>query len=158
MHRWTCLFNTCRAQLLPGSNTHKQFFSDLFYFLGYSGKAEPQCQATPVEFGSPHDVIVRGLCRYMFTTYSVLLIYKPNSWRVTRVGRVRLAQEHTQACQTPPSTWCVLYGQRAKLDLGPRQNKSPWPIYSVDCLSIRASWGIVGRAHRLQLVGYRYML
>jgi hypothetical protein len=29
----------------------------LFEFLHYSGKAESQCQATPVEFGSPHKAI-----------------------------------------------------------------------------------------------------
>jgi hypothetical protein len=30
------------------------------YFTNYSGKAEPQCQATPVEFGSPHEAIYAG--------------------------------------------------------------------------------------------------
>jgi hypothetical protein len=62
-----------------------------------------------------------GVCRYMFTNSLLLLISKPNSRRTPRVGRVWLAQSHTQAFPTSPSTWCVPNGQ-----VGPRP--SPRPI------------------------------
>jgi hypothetical protein len=54
------------------------------------------------------------------------LISEPNPRRVPRVGRVWLAQAHTQAFQTPPSAGCVLNGQ-----VGPRP--SPKPI-ALACL------------------------
>jgi hypothetical protein len=38
-----------------GSYTNKEWFFEIFYFLVYSGKAEPQCP--PVAFGSPHEAI-----------------------------------------------------------------------------------------------------
>jgi hypothetical protein len=45
-----------------------------------------------------------GVCRYIFTKSSFLLTSEPSSRRVPCVGRVWLAQAHTQAFQTPPST------------------------------------------------------
>jgi hypothetical protein len=32
----------------------------MFYFTNYPGKAEPHCQATPIEVGSPHEAISAG--------------------------------------------------------------------------------------------------
>jgi hypothetical protein len=61
-----------------------------------------------------------GFCRHMLTNSSFLLIYKPNSRCVPRVGRVLLAQAHTQAFQTPPSTLCFAFGQ-----VGPRPSPKP---------------------------------
>jgi hypothetical protein len=38
--------------------TYSQVFCESFFFpVLYSGKADPQCQATPIEFGSPHKNI-----------------------------------------------------------------------------------------------------
>jgi hypothetical protein len=52
------------------------------------------------------------VCRhFVFTNSSFLLLYKPNSQRVSRVQRVWLAQVHTQAFQTPSATWWVPNGQ-----------------------------------------------
>jgi hypothetical protein len=51
----------------------------------------------------------------MFTKSSFLLIYKPNSRRVPRVGRVWLAQAHTQGFETPPRERDV--SQTAQLNL-----------------------------------------
>jgi hypothetical protein len=62
----------------------------------------------------------------MFTKSSFLLIFEPNSRRVPRVGRVWLAQAHTQAFQTTLSTCCAPNGQ-----VGPRP--SPKPI-ALACL------------------------
>jgi hypothetical protein len=58
-----------------GSNAHKQSFCELLQFPQYSGKAEPHCQATPVEFGSPHDAICAGfvdIYAYQFFIYTEL--------------------------------------------------------------------------------------
>jgi hypothetical protein len=55
------------------------------------------------------------VCRYIFTNSLFLMISEPNSRRAPCVGRVWLAQAHTQAFQTPPSTLCVPHGQ-----VGPR--------------------------------------
>jgi hypothetical protein len=35
-------------------------YYELFQFTSYSGKAEPQCQATPIEVGSPPETICAG--------------------------------------------------------------------------------------------------
>jgi hypothetical protein len=42
-------------------NTHKSIISyELFDFIIYPGKDEPQCQAIPIELGSPHEAICAG--------------------------------------------------------------------------------------------------
>jgi hypothetical protein len=48
-----------RMHLLWSPKIQKQI-CELFQFLHYSGKVEPQCQATPVEFGSSHEAICAG--------------------------------------------------------------------------------------------------
>jgi hypothetical protein len=58
--RWMRHFNARRMHLLIGKNLHPQKCGDSFYFARYSGKAEPQCQATLVEFDSPHKAICAG--------------------------------------------------------------------------------------------------
>jgi hypothetical protein len=58
-HRWTRLFNA-RLTHLQSSITHKYICYELLKFTHHSGKAEPQCQATPIEFGSPHEAICTG--------------------------------------------------------------------------------------------------
>jgi hypothetical protein len=71
-YRWTRFFNTRLTQLLQSSNTHKHIFCEVFYFPHYSGKADPQCQATPVEFGSPHEAICAGfvdICLLILHSY-----------------------------------------------------------------------------------------
>jgi hypothetical protein len=65
--------------------------------LSRSGKQHPSKSAHLMRR------FVRG-CRYMLNNSSFLLTSEPNSRRVPRVGRVGLAQAHTQAFQTPPST------------------------------------------------------
>jgi hypothetical protein len=57
---WTRLFNARRTNLLRSSNTHKYIFCESFQFPHYSGQVEPQCQATHVEFDSPHEAICAG--------------------------------------------------------------------------------------------------
>jgi hypothetical protein len=60
MYRWTRLCNGTvgrvieRIYFLFQTPTTKRFVAN------YSGKAEPQCQATPIEFGSPHEAICSG--------------------------------------------------------------------------------------------------
>jgi hypothetical protein len=60
MFRWTLLFNARRMHLLQSSKMHKLIFGELFKFTNYSGTAEPQCQATPIELGLPHEAICAG--------------------------------------------------------------------------------------------------
>jgi hypothetical protein len=59
LHRclWTHLFNARRTYLLWSLNTQKNVFCELLEFPQYSGKSKPHCQATPIEFGSPHEAI-----------------------------------------------------------------------------------------------------
>jgi hypothetical protein len=60
MYRWTRFVNAHQTHLLESSNTHKQTFSALCCFPRYPDKVEPHCQATAVEFGSPHEAICAG--------------------------------------------------------------------------------------------------
>jgi hypothetical protein len=48
------------AFTLEFKHTSKQISRELLEFPYYSGKAAPQCQATPIEFGSPHEAICEG--------------------------------------------------------------------------------------------------
>jgi hypothetical protein len=41
-------------------------FCELFVRTNYSGKAEPHCQVTPIEVGSPHEAICAGLSIYVY--------------------------------------------------------------------------------------------
>jgi hypothetical protein len=69
MYYWTHLLIARAAHLLPGSNIHKSNFCEFFLWVN-SGEAEPQCQATPVKFGSPHETICAGFivdkCQELF--------------------------------------------------------------------------------------------
>jgi hypothetical protein len=56
----TRLVNARRTQPLRSSKTPQFILCEVSYFPHYSGKAEPQCHATPVEFGSPHEAICAG--------------------------------------------------------------------------------------------------
>jgi hypothetical protein len=51
------IFNARRTKFIRSSNAHKSLCYELLYFMNYSGKAEPHCQATPIEVGSPHEAI-----------------------------------------------------------------------------------------------------
>jgi hypothetical protein len=47
-------------------------FCDLCLLTNYSGATEPQCQATPIEFGSPHEAICVGfveICLQILHSY-----------------------------------------------------------------------------------------
>jgi hypothetical protein len=68
-YRWTRRFNECRTHIRWRSNTKNIFYCELIEFPNYSGKAQPQCQATPVDFGSPYRRFVRGLSIYVYQLF-----------------------------------------------------------------------------------------
>jgi hypothetical protein len=57
-YRWTRLLMRVETIYLE---IHKKISYQLLQFTNYSDKAEPQCQATPIQFGSPHEAICAGL-------------------------------------------------------------------------------------------------
>jgi hypothetical protein len=112
-HRRTRLFNVLRRMhIFPSSTTHKSAFIEIFYHPGYSGKAEPYCQATLVEFASQtREAVCARSVDTLLTNFSFLMMYMPNSRRVPRVGRVWLAKAHTQAI-IPNTTVNVMHPKR----------------------------------------------
>jgi hypothetical protein len=80
-----------------------------------------------------------GVCRYIVTNSSLLLTSEPNSRRVPRVGRVWLAQAHTQAAKHSKYHRQRDASLKVKWDLAPPQSQSPSHVYNVQCLSKRAS-------------------
>jgi hypothetical protein len=61
--KWAKLFETCtvgRIFSMRVERIHKSSFCESLVFTNYSGKPEPPCQATPIEFGSPHEAICAG--------------------------------------------------------------------------------------------------
>jgi hypothetical protein len=72
MYRWMRLFSARRTHLLYISTILRSILYELFKFTNYSDKDEPQCQATPIEFGSPHESICAGfvdICLPVFHSY-----------------------------------------------------------------------------------------
>jgi hypothetical protein len=68
------LFIARRTHLRLGLTTHKSIFFIVFFVPGYSGKIEPHCQATTVEFGSPHEAICSGfvdVCLQILNSYEL---------------------------------------------------------------------------------------
>jgi hypothetical protein len=102
------------------SNVHKRCLCDFLNFRTIIlAKLSRSVNQHPSNSARLMRRFVRGLSIYVHQ-FSFLLIFDPNSRRVPRVGRVWLAQAHTQTFQTPPSTSCVPNGQ-----VGPRPTPKP---------------------------------
>jgi hypothetical protein len=105
--------------------------------MNYSGKVEPQCQATSIEFGSPHEAICAGFvdtCLPILHSYlfpSMLLSDACHAWGGcgwhTHIHKHSKHHRQSDASLT------------AKLDLAPPLSQSPSHVYNVQCLSNLAS-------------------
>jgi hypothetical protein len=112
-----------------GSENQKCIFCEsLLYFPQSAGKAEPQCEATPVDLGSPHFC---GAWQYefsqCFTSYRFTMIRPIFSVCHAWGGCMWWHKHVPQALQTHQR----VESQTVKLDPAPRQCQSPSPIYRV---------------------------
>jgi hypothetical protein len=135
--RWTRLFNARVTRLLQSSNTHKLICYELLLsFTNYSGKAEPQCQATSIEVGSPPATICAG---FVDICIPILHSYRPPSLLPDAChawggcGWHKHTPKHSKHHRQRDASLT------AKLDLAPSLSQLPSHAYSVQCLSKPAS-------------------
>jgi hypothetical protein len=128
-YRWTHLFNT-RVTHLRSSSTHKSICYELFWFTNYTGKVEPQFQAAPIEFGSPHEAIIRAgfvdICLPILHSYwrpSVLIFDACHAWG--GCGWHKHIPRHSKHHRQRDASLT------AKLDLAPPPSQSPSHVYNV---------------------------
>jgi hypothetical protein len=102
-------------------------------------RAEPQCQTTPVEFGSPHESIGPGFV-YMYLPIHHCYRFTSSIPDVCHAwgacGLHNLIPKHSKHHYRQRDA-----SQSVKLDLAPNPSQSPLHIYNVRCLSKPASYG-----------------
>jgi hypothetical protein len=101
---------------------------ELHLFTNYPGTTEPQCQATPVEFGSPHEATCAGLvdiCVPILHSYRFPSLIPDVCHAWGGCGWHKHIPKHSKHHRQRDASLAV------KLDLAPPLSQSPSHVYSV---------------------------
>jgi hypothetical protein len=128
-YRWTRLLNARRTHWFWSSNIPKHIS---VIFPQYSGKAEPHCLATPVEFGSSHEAIGAGFVDMylpILNSFGFPSLIPDVCYAWGGYGWHKHIPKHFKHHRQ-------LYASlTTKLDHAPHHSQSPSHVYSAHCVS-----------------------